>query len=312
MSTNRGLTPATETAFAWENAAVQLLTVRDLIRFSVTTFESAKLFFGHGYPGPVEEASYLVLHALQLPLDQRALWQDARLMPEERQRALGLVRRRVEERVPAAYITQEAWLGPFRFYVDARVIVPRSFIADALDGGLDAWIPDFEVLTRVADICTGGGSLAILLALKCPAARVDAVDLSADALSVAAKNVADYQLSNQIHLMQGNLFEGLTHGAYDLIISNPPYVDAKAMAELPNEYRSEPEMALASGADGLDHVRRLIADAPEFLNAEGLLVVEIGHQRAVLEAAFPDIPFVWLDLPGGDSYVFVVRREDLL
>ena len=296
----------------WDRAAEELRTVRDLIRFAVTAFASSPIYFGHGYPGPVEEASYLVLHALGLPHEQRDLWLDASLLPEERRSALDLVQRRIVERRPAAYLTHEAWLGPFRFYVDERVIVPRSFIADALNEGLDPWIDDFEALTRVADICTGGGSLAILLALKCPGARVDAVDLSPDALAVATRNVVDYGLQDQVHLFQGDLFEGLAHGAYDLIVSNPPYVDAKAMASLPLEYSKEPEMALASGRDGLDHVRRLIAEAPAFLKPEGLLVVEVGHQRATLEAAFPQIPWIWLDLPEGDSYVFVVRREGLV
>ncbi len=296
----------------WNQAVDTLRTVRDLIRFAVTQFSASQAYFGHGYPGPVEEASYLVLHALGLPHEERALWLDAQLLPAEREAALTPVRRRIEERLPAAYLTHEAWLGPFRFYVDERVIVPRSFIADALNEGLEPWIDDFEALDRVADICTGGGSLAILLALKCPLADVDAVDLSADALAVAAKNVADYGLEAQVHLHQGDLFEGLLPGAYDLIVSNPPYVDATAMAVLPEEYLKEPRMALESGADGLDHVRRLLADAPKFLKTTGLLVVEVGHQRDVLEDAFPHLPLVWLDLPAGDSYVFVLRREDLV
>ncbi len=296
----------------WNQAVDTLRTVRDLIRFAVTQFSSSQAYFGHGYPGPVEEASYLVLHALGLPHEERALWLDAQLLPAEREAALTLVQRRIDERLPAAYLTHEAWLGPFRFYVDERVIVPRSFIADALNEGLEPWIDDFETLDRVADICTGGGSLAILLALKCPLADVDAVDLSADALAVAAKNVADYGLEAQVHLHQGDLFEGLLPGAYDLIVSNPPYVDAAAMAALPEEYLKEPRMALESGADGLDHVRRLLAGAPKFLKAAGLLVVEVGHQREVLEDAFPHLPLVWLDLPAGDSYVFVLRREDLV
>ena len=297
---------------SWNQAAEELRTVRDLIRFAVTTFSTSPAYFGHGYPGPLEEASVLVLHALGLPHEERALWLDARLLKEERQSALKLVQRRIDERVPAAYLTHEAWLGPFRFYVDERVIVPRSFIADALNEGLEPWIEDFEALDRVADICTGGGSLAILLALKCPNASVDAVDLSADALAVATRNVADYGLEDQVHLHRGDLFGGLAPGAYDLIVSNPPYVDAKAMAALPEEYLKEPQLALASGVDGLDHVRRLLADAPKFLKAEGLLVVEVGHQRDALEAVFPHLPLIWLDLPAGDSYVFVVRREDLV
>lgn len=295
----------------WTQAADELSTVRDLIRYAVTAFSFHEAHFGHGYPGPVEEAGYLVLHSLGLPHDRRELWLDARLLPEERHTALALVRRRAEERIPAAYLTREAWLGPFRFYVDERVIIPRSFIADALQEGLEPWIEDFSAVTRAADICTGGGSLAVLLALRCPNAQVDAVDLSPDALAVARKNVGDYGLEDRVRLRTGDLLEGLDRQAYDLIISNPPYVDAEAMASLPAEYRREPELALASGQDGLDHVRRLIAQAPACLKPGGLLVVEIGHQRAALEAAFPNVPWVWLDLPGGDSYVFAVCREDL-
>lgn len=295
----------------WEEAAQHLVTVRDHIRFAVSAFDRHDVFFGHGFPGPVEEASYLVLHALGLSHEERSLWLDARLLPEESLAVLDLVRRRVEKRLPAAYLTHEAWLGPFRFYVDERVIVPRSFIAEALEGGLDPWIDDFEALKRVADICTGGGSLAILLALKCPHARVDAVDLSLEALAVAERNVADYGLEDRIRLMRGDLFEGLTPGAYGLIVSNPPYVDEKAMQTLPAEYRHEPHVALASGTDGLDHVKRLLSEAPRYLEPGGWLAMEVGHQRPLLEDAFPDIPWVWLDLPGGDSYVFLVRREDL-
>lgn len=295
----------------WNQAADELATVRDLVRYAVSAFSSHGIFFGHGYPGPAEEASYLVLHALGLPHDQRELWLDARLLPEERQTALALVRRRAEERMPAAYLTREAWLGPFRFYVDERVIVPRSFIADALQEGLEPWIEDFSTITRAADICTGGGSLAILLALRCPNAHVDAVDLSSEAIEVARRNVMEYGLEERIHLLRGDLFENLEPQSYDLIVSNPPYVDEVAMASLPAEYRKEPVLALASGPDGLDHVRRLIAGASTYLKPGGLLVVEIGHQRVSLEAAFPDIPWVWLDLPGGDSYVFAVCREDL-
>ncbi len=296
----------------WDHAVESLVTVRDLIRYAVSTFTDQNVFFGHGYPGPVEEASYLVLFALGLPHQQRDLWLDARVLKEERHRALELVQRRIDERTPAAYLTREAWLGPFRFYVDERVIVPRSFLADVLQEGLEPWIEDFDALTRVADICTGGGSLAILLALRCPQAHVDAVDLSRDALAVATKNVGDYGLENRIELHCGDLFEGLERHAYDLIISNPPYVDEAAMAVLPPEYRKEPAMALGSGSDGLDHARRLIENAAHYLKPGGILVVEIGHQRLRLEAAFPHIPWVWLDLPGGDGYVFLVRREDLM
>ncbi len=298
-------------ALKTSDPVLYLSTVRDWIRYAVTQFTQNELFFGHGYPGPETEASYLVLHQLGLSHATQDLWLDAVLLPGEREALCALLDTRIRTRKPAAYLTREAWLGPYRFYVDERTIVPRSFIADALNEGLEFWIPDFEHLERVADICTGGGSLAILLALKCPQAQVDAVDLSMEALQVAALNREAYGLEEQIQLRQGDLFEGLAPEAYDLIVSNPPYVDAHAMASLPPEYRQEPALALASGDDGLDHTRRLLTQAAAYLKPNGILVVEVGHQRARLEAAFARVPFTWLDLPGGDSYVFVLRREDL-
>ncbi len=293
------------------DALSTLSTVRHWLRYAVSQFTRHDLFFGHGFPGPEAEASYLVLHALGLPHASRDLWLDALLLPQERQAVWALLEQRILTRKPAAYLTQEAWLGPYRFYVDERALVPRSFIAEALNEGLDYWIAEFDRLERVADICTGGGSLAILLALKCPQAKVDAVDLSPQALQVATLNRAAYGLQEQIQLHQGDLFEGLEPGAYDLILSNPPYVDAPAMASLPPEYQQEPSLALASGEDGLEHTRRLLTHAATYLKPGGLLVVEVGHQRARLEAAFARTPFTWLDLSAGDSYVFVLRREDL-
>jgi len=289
-----------------------LRTVRDFWRLGLTCLQPGEVFFGHGYPGPEEESRHLLLYTLALPQGDITPWLDACLLPAERQQFLTLLRRRIEERIPMAYLTQEAWLGPYRFFVDERALIPRSFIAEALEDGLDFLIDDFTSLQRVADVCTGGGSLAILLALKCPQAQVDATDLSVAALAVATRNLHDYGLEEHIHLLHGDLCEKLMPSAYDLIISNPPYVDGAAMSALPAEYAKEPVQALASGPDGLDHIRRILAAAPLHLTANGLLVVEVGHQADVLEHAFPHLPFIWLDLSGGSRQVFALSRDDLV
>ena len=223
-----------------------------------------------------------------------------------------VIERRVRERIPAAYLTHEAWLGEHRFYVDERVIVPRSFIAELLQAQLVPWLDAPDEVTRALDLCTGSGCLAILAALAFPNAEVDAVDLSADALEVAAKNVADYGLTDRVGLVESDLFAALAGRSYDVILSNPPYVNAESVAALPPEYQAEPALALGSGEDGLDATRQILANAKSHLNPGGLLVVEIGHNRDVLEAAYPTLPFTWLDTESGDQFVFMLRREDLL
>lgn len=294
-----------------ENAHQELFTLRDLLRFSVSRFNQAGLFFGHGSDNAYDEAVYLLLHTLHLPLDRLEPFLDARLTEAERRAALDIIGRRVESRVPAAYLTHEAWLGEHSFYVDERVIVPRSFIAELLEEQFQPWIDDPWSVTRVADICTGSGCLAILAALAFPEATVDGVDISPDALAVARRNVADYGLEDRLRLVQSNLYAGLAGERYDLIISNPPYVNQESMDCLPEEYRHEPELALAGGDDGLDLVHTLMREAREHLNPGGLLVVEIGHNRDELEAAYPQTPFTWLDTSGGDQFVFLLRKEEL-
>ncbi len=294
-----------------EHPSDELFTLRDLLRFAVSRFNEAKLFFGHGSDNAWDEAAYLLLHHLHLPLDRLEPFLDARLTREERGSALRLIDRRVNERLPAAYLSNEAWLGAHRFYVDERVIVPRSFIAELLHERLAPWIDEPDGIGTVLDLCTGSGCLAILAAHAFPAARVDAVDLSADALAIARRNVADYDLGERIRLLQGDLFSGLGGRRYDLIIANPPYVGAAAMASLPAEYRHEPELALASGEDGLDLTRAILGGAQRHLQPAGLLVVEIGHNRDALEAAFPGTPFTWLDTSAGDQYVFLLHRDEL-
>ena len=295
----------------YKQAQAELETIRDLLRFAVSRFDEAGLFFGHGSDNAWDEAVYLVLHTLHLPIDNLTPFIDARLTSDERAAVLAVIERRIKARLPAAYLTHEAWLGDFRFYVDERVIVPRSHIAELLREQLTPWINDPWAVGRVLDLCTGSGCLAILAAHAFPEALVDAVDISPDALAVARRNVADYALESRLELIQSDAFTGLAGRSYDVIISNPPYVNAESMDTLPHEYRQEPELALASGEDGLDFTRIILAQAAAHLNPGGLLVVEIGHNRDALEAAYPDTPFTWLDTEAGDRYVFMLRREEL-
>ena len=289
----------------------ELVTLRDFLRLAVSRFNAAQLFFGHGADNAWDEAVYLLLHTLHLPLDRLEPFLDARLTSDERAGVLRVIARRISERLPVAYLTHEAWLGEFRFYVDERVIVPRSFIAELLREQLAPWIDDADAVSAVLDLCTGSACLAILAAHAFPSATIDAVDVSPEALAVARRNVADYDLATRIRLVDGDLFAGLEKRRYDLIVANPPYVKAASMATLPAEYRREPELALASGEDGLDLTRAILAQAHKHLRAHGLLVVEIGHNRDALEAAFPDTPFTWLDTSAGDRHVFLLHRQEL-
>ena len=290
----------------------ELLTLRDWLRYAVSTFTEADLTFGHGSENAYDEAAYLLLHTLHLPLDTLEPFLDAKLTAQEKVTLLDILQRRVEQKIPAAYLTHEAWLGEFKFYVDERVIVPRSFIAELLRERLFPWVADADNTTAVLDLCTGSGCLAILAALAFPNARVDAVDLSPEALEVAKRNVIDYQLHNQISLIQSDLFAQLGGRQYDIIISNPPYVDAESVAALPAEYLHEPKLALGSGNDGLDATREILKQAASHLTPHGILIVEIGHNRDVLEAAYPDLPFTWLDVSAGDQFVFLLHRNDLI
>lgn len=299
------------TADFFAEAGTQLHNVRDCLRFAVSRFNEAELYFGHGSDNAYDEAVYLILHTLHLPLEQLEPFLDARLTTTEVQSVLAMLQCRVVERLPAAYLTKEAWLGEHRFYVDERVIVPRAFIAELLRDQLTPWITDADAVTSVLDMCTGSGCLAILAALTFQQAKVDAVDLSTDALAVAAINVSAYDLDDQIELIVSDLFEGMHGSMYDLILSNPPYVDAESVTALPQEYLHEPALALGSGEDGLDATRRILEQARKHLNPNGMLIVEIGHNRGVLEAAYPHLPFTWLETSAGDQHVFLLHREEL-
>lgn len=289
----------------------QLRTIRDVLRFAITQFNSANLYFGHGSSNAYDEAAYLILKTLHLPLDQLEPFLDARLLDAERQHVLEIIARRVTDRIPAAYLTHEAWLGDYRFYVDERVIIPRSFIAELLQTQLSPWIIDPDRITSALDLCTGSACLAILMSHCFTNARIDAVDISAQALEVARKNVQDYGLENNINLIQSDLFTAVSGKQYDLIISNPPYVNAESIAQLPQEYRHEPHTALASGADGLDATRQILQQAAQYLTDDGILLVEIGHNRAALEQAFPQLPFTWLETSAGDEFVFLLQKNQL-
>ena len=296
----------------FDQARNELVTLRDLIRFSVSRFNEAKLFFGHGTGNAWDEAAYLLLHTLHLPIDQLDPYLDARLTVSERATALEVIQRRISERLPAAYLTNEAWLGDYRFYVDERVIVPRSHIAELLREQFSPWVNDPWAVGRVLDMCTGSGCLAILAADAFPEATVDAVDLSMEALAVARKNVEDYKLQDRIHLITSDAFTAIAKECYDIILSNPPYVTAESMTGLPEEYRREPQLALAGGQDGLDFIRILLKEAAKHLTPDGILVVEIGYNKNELEKAFPCLSFIWLDTSAGDRFVFMLRRKELL
>lgn len=294
-----------------DEVLVSLKTIQDFFRYAVSQFNQAELFFGHGNDNAYDEAAYLILHTLHLPLDTLEPFLQARLLTDEKVRLLQLIHRRVEERIPVSYLTHQAWQGEYEFYVDERVIVPRSFIYELLGEPLKPWIEYEELIHNALDLCTGSGALAIQMAHVYPEATIDAVDISLDALEVAGINVEAYGLEDRIHLIHTDLFTGLEK-TYDLIVSNPPYVDAESVAELPEEYLHEPELALGSGIDGLDITRQIIQQAAKYLNPQGVLLVEIGHNRDVLEQAFPELPFTWLNTSGGDGFVFLLTREDLL
>jgi len=290
-------------------AAPASLTVGEFIGAATRRFERAGLHYGHGTHNARDEAAYLVLHALRLPYEALRAALQRPLSAAERRRLEAIVARRIRERLPAPYLTHEAWLGEYSFYVDPRAIVPRSFIAELLRERLAPWLR--RPVRSALDLCTGSGCLAVLLAKAFPEARVDAADLSAAALAVARRNVARYRLGQRIRLVRSDLFSELDERRYDLIVSNPPYVKAASMRALPPEYRHEPRVALAGGTDGLDLVRRILAEAAGHLSEGGLLVCEIGHNRRALEKAFPSLPFVWPATSAGPHHVFVLEREQL-
>jgi len=285
---------------------VKLITLVDEL---AAELEAAQVSFGHGTTNAFDEAVWLVLWHLGLPLDELDAHADRVLLPHEQKAARELLHRRIATRKPAAYLTREAWLQGVPFYVDERTIVPRSFIAELLaEGSIDPWLSDRT--HRMLDLCTGNGSLAVLAAMAYPEVQVDAADISAQALEVARINVDKHQLADRIRLLHSDGLAALP-GPYDLILCNPPYVNTQSMAALPAEYRAEPELALAGGADGMDFIRQLLRDAPERMSEEAVLVLEIGNERAHFETAFPRLEAVWLDTSAGEDQVLLLTRESL-
>lgn len=284
-----------------------LVTLGDFFHFAVRRFRAARLAYGHGTTNAVDEAAFLLLEALRLPIHRIDPWLDLKPTPAERARLLTLIDARIGLRLPAPYLLGAAYMQGVRFHIDRRALIPRSFIGDLLVGGV---LPTAKP-RRILDLCTGSGCLAILAALAFPRATIDAVDLSPGALALARRNVAAHRLGDRISLHRGDLFAPLENRRYDLVITNPPYVDAGGMAKLPPEFKHEPRLALAAGDDGLDLVRRILADAPRHLTKNGGLVCEIGRGRGPLEAAYPDLPFLWLDTELSEGEVFWVGRSDL-
>lgn len=290
----------------------ELLTLKDWLRYAVSSFTKAKIVYGHGTSNAVDEAAFLILSTLDLPIDNLDPWLDCRLTRPERERVQHIINARVTTRKPAPYLTGTAWIQGHKFYVDERVIVPRSYIGELIcSDQLSTAVSDPAGVTTVLELCTGSGCLAILAALAFPNAHVTAIDVSGDALEVARRNVSDYELGQRVSLLRSDLYVSLGDQRFDLIIANPPYVTSEAVAAFPPEYQAEPELAHLGGRDGLDLVKRIIDEASRYLRPNGVLVVEIGNARGALEAAYPLLPFLWLDTEISEGEVFTLTGEDL-
>lgn len=288
----------------------ELATMGDFVRWGASRFNEAGLYYGHGTENALDEAFHLVSFALHLPHEIPPYMIETRLTREERSAVYALLKKRVDSRLPAPYLTHEAWFAGLPFFVDERALVPRSPIAELIEAGFEPWI-DPERVENILDLCTGSGCIAIASALAFPFAAVDATDLSGDALEVARKNVARHEVEDQLNLVQGDLFQGLEGRRYDIIVSNPPYVDAEDMAALPKEFHHEPAFALAAGEDGLDIVRRILAQAGEYLNEDGILIIEVGNSAAALVEAYPDALFTWLEFEHGGHGVFLLTKTQI-
>jgi ribosomal protein L3 glutamine methyltransferase len=288
-----------------------LVTLREWLTWAENRFNESQLFFGHGCDNAYDEAVWLALHALHQSPDQIDTIIDAALTRVECQAIFELLTQRIDKRIPGAYLTHRAWLGGHDFYVDQRVIVPRSYFAELLEDGLSPWLPGDKPVHRALDLCTGSGCLAILMVLAFSDATVDAAELSPDALEVARCNVDHYGMQDVIELIESDLFAALGTRRYDLIISNPPYVTTESMHKLPDEYLHEPALALAAGEDGLDIVRRILVNAADHLTPEGILMIEVGHNARFVEAAFPRVPFTWIDTPSSEDKIFMLTQSEL-
>lgn len=300
---------STPSSNRFEQACTELSSIRDFLRWAASEFLAAKLFYGHGTDNPWDEAEQLVLHALHMAPPLADEWLDARLTSDERIRVVSNIQRRIEERIPAAYITGQAWFTGLPFVVDERVLVPRSPLAELIEKGFTPWL--VAEPREILDLCTGSGCIGIACAYQFPDANVQLSDISFDALAVAEDNIVQHGLTERVFALQSDLFDNLQGQTFDLIVSNPPYVDADDMASLPDEFHAEPELGLASGNDGLDFTRRLLAEAADYLTENGLLVVEVGNSWPALAEAYPALPFVWVEFERGGHGVFVLTAQDL-
>ena len=288
----------------------ELETIRDYIRWAASGFSENNLYFGHGTDNAWDEAVYLVLGALHLPWDTDPTVLDARITSEERIHVCHLVEQRISKRIPVAYLIKEAWFAGLPFYVDERVLVPRSPIAELIESGFAPWLVGDEV-NQILDLCTGSGCIGIACAVAFPKAKVDLLDISSDALEVAEINCQRHHLGSRVNVMESDLFDNLSNVKYDLIVTNPPYVDAEDINNMPDEYRKEPPQGLGSGEEGLDCIRKILSQAFDYLTEYGVLVGEVGNSQAALETAFPDVPFLWLDFEHGGNGVFVLTSGQL-
>ena len=289
----------------------ELSSIRDWLRYAVSQFEDSDVFFGHGTSNAYDEAVWLIFGFLHLPHDTIENFLDAHLTSKEKKDLSFLIEKRINDKIPTAYLLNEAWLRDYKFYVDERVIVPRSLIAESLSENLYPWIDNPEKIYSALDLCTGSGCLGIMMAHSFQNAMIDLVDLSEKALQVAEINVNHYGLHDRIELIQSDLFNGLEGKKYDLIISNPPYVNQTSVDSFPMEFLKEPSMALGSGEDGLDHTIRIIHEAKQHLNDDGMLIVEIGHNKEILLKKFPKLQFQWLDVSLGNDFVFMLEKSQL-
>ncbi len=290
---------------------IELSSIRDWLRYTVSQFESSDIFFGHGTSNAYDEAVWLIFGFLHLPHDTIENFLDASLTGKEKKDLLFLIEKRIKEKIPTAYLLNEAWLRDYKFYVDERVIVPRSLIAESLSENLYPWIDDPEKIFSALDLCSGSGCLGIMMAHSFQNAIIDLVDLSEKALQVAEININHYGLNDRTELIQSDLFDALQDKKYDLIISNPPYVNQASVDSFPMEFLKEPSMALGSGEEGLDHTIRIINEAKRYLNDDGILIVEIGHNKEVLLNKFPTLKFQWLDVSLGNDFVFMLQKSQL-